>query len=82
MCWIEKSVDASVVAACCERKEDAKFLRSCSTMDKIIRKIEELRLELNKLSVCRCLTDPELIKASQKLDRALNDYDKFLKENM
>ncbi|WP_152403896.1 aspartyl-phosphate phosphatase Spo0E family protein [Paenibacillus cellulositrophicus] len=51
-------------------------------MDKIIRKIEELRLELNKLSVCKCLTDPELIKASQKLDRALNDYDKFLKENM
>ncbi|OZB98588.1 aspartyl-phosphate phosphatase Spo0E family protein [Paenibacillus sp. XY044] len=51
-------------------------------MDKIIRKIEELRLELNKLSDRRCLTDPELVKASQKLDRVLNDYDKLLKENM
>lgn len=49
-------------------------------MDKIVSKIEELRWELNKLSICKRLTDPDLIKASQKLDRALNDYHKYLKE--
>ncbi|MFU1795632.1 aspartyl-phosphate phosphatase Spo0E family protein [Paenibacillus azoreducens] len=43
-------------------------------------KIEELRLELNKLSLHKRLTDPELINASQNLDRALNDYQKLLKE--
>ncbi|MCT1402829.1 aspartyl-phosphate phosphatase Spo0E family protein [Paenibacillus sp. p3-SID867] len=51
-------------------------------MDKIVTKIEELRLELNKLSVCRRLTDPEIVKASQQSDRALNDYNKLLKGNL
>ncbi|MCL6605613.1 MAG: aspartyl-phosphate phosphatase Spo0E family protein [Paenibacillus sp.] len=40
----------------------------------MILRIEELRLELNKLSAYKRLADPEVIKASQLLDDALNQY--------
>lgn len=48
-------------------------------LEDLIRKIEELRRELNKLSLCKCLTDPEIVKASQRLDLALNEYNNMLK---
>lgn len=35
----------------------------------LIRKIEELRLELNKLAVHKLLTDREIIIISQELDK-------------
>lgn len=40
----------------------------------LIRKIEELRLELNKLAVHKLLADREVIVASQELDKLLNEY--------
>ncbi|WP_343862122.1 aspartyl-phosphate phosphatase Spo0E family protein [Paenibacillus motobuensis] len=41
----------------------------------MIRRIEELRLELNKLST-RKLTDRKIVILSQKLDQLLNEYHK------
>ncbi|OAB34275.1 sporulation protein [Paenibacillus macquariensis subsp. defensor] len=46
----------------------------------IIHKIEELRLELNKLAAIRRLTDREIIEVSQQLDKVLNEYNISLKE--
>ncbi|MNJ65067.1 Spo0E like sporulation regulatory protein [compost metagenome] len=43
----------------------------------IIRKIEELRLELNKLSANKRLADREVIRISQQLDEALNEYNQL-----
>lgn len=43
----------------------------------MIRKIEELRLELNKLSASRHLADREVIQMSQQLDEALNEYNQL-----
>ncbi|MBQ4899377.1 aspartyl-phosphate phosphatase Spo0E family protein [Paenibacillus sp. Marseille-P2973] len=40
----------------------------------LIRKIEELRLELNKLAVYKRLADREILILSQKLDRLLNEF--------
>jgi hypothetical protein len=47
----------------------------------LIRKIEELRSELNKLAVYKRLADLELVTLSQKLDQLLNEFqkDKLLK---
>ncbi|WP_334071294.1 MULTISPECIES: aspartyl-phosphate phosphatase Spo0E family protein [Paenibacillus] len=42
----------------------------------LIRKIEELRSELNKLAVYKRLADRELVNLSQKLDRLLNEFQK------
>ncbi|WP_120461570.1 aspartyl-phosphate phosphatase Spo0E family protein [Paenibacillus aceti] len=39
----------------------------------LIRKIEELRLELNKLTTCK-LSDRKIVILSQKLDELLNEY--------
>jgi hypothetical protein len=36
--------------------------------------IEEMRKELNQLGERKPLTDPEVIKLSQRLDRLLNEY--------
>lgn len=46
----------------------------------LIRKIEELRLELNKLAVYKRLADREILILSQKLDRLLNEYHQEIKE--
>lgn len=40
----------------------------------IVRKIEVLRLELNKLCVNKRLADREVIETSQQLDAVLNEY--------
>jgi hypothetical protein len=40
----------------------------------LIKQIEELRTDLLKIKVGRAYTDPEVIIASQKLDRVLNQY--------
>ncbi|MEK4510253.1 MULTISPECIES: aspartyl-phosphate phosphatase Spo0E family protein [Paenibacillus] len=42
-------------------------------MCELYNKIEELRLELNKLAVYGRLADQELVILSQKLDRLLNE---------
>ncbi|MNC10939.1 Spo0E like sporulation regulatory protein [compost metagenome] len=47
-------------------------------MEEVILRIEELRLELNKLATYRLLSDPELIDASQRLDKLLNQYQRML----
>ncbi|WP_144406956.1 aspartyl-phosphate phosphatase Spo0E family protein [Paenibacillus sp. IHBB 10380] len=49
-------------------------------MDRIIGKIEALRLELNKLSLIKQLADRELIETSQQLDEVLNQYNMLLKQ--
>ncbi|GGH17483.1 hypothetical protein GCM10008013_12850 [Paenibacillus segetis] len=36
--------------------------------------IEELRLELNQLYTYKKLVDKEIIKLSEKLDKAINEY--------
>lgn len=38
--------------------------------------IEEMREELNQLGVEKPLTDPEVVRLSQRLDRVLNYYQK------
>ncbi|KGE17547.1 sporulation protein [Paenibacillus wynnii] len=48
----------------------------------MILRIEELRLELNKLSAYKRLADPEVIKASQELDDALNMYNILLEKRI
>ncbi|MNP22494.1 Spo0E like sporulation regulatory protein [compost metagenome] len=47
-------------------------------MDNIILKIEELRLELNRLSAIKRLADREIIETSQQLDAVLNEYHMLL----
>ncbi|MFD1772996.1 aspartyl-phosphate phosphatase Spo0E family protein [Paenibacillus rhizophilus] len=49
-------------------------------MEEIVLRIEELRLELNKLSAYKRLADPEIIKASQELDEVLNQYNILLQK--
>ncbi|WP_145939493.1 aspartyl-phosphate phosphatase Spo0E family protein [Paenibacillus glacialis] len=49
-------------------------------MDRIIGKIEALRLELNKLSLIKQLADRELIETSQQLDEVLKQYNMLLKQ--
>ncbi|RRJ66614.1 aspartyl-phosphate phosphatase Spo0E family protein [Paenibacillus oralis] len=46
----------------------------------LILKIEELRLELNKLAACKRLADRELIIVSQRLDELLNEYHRLILE--
>lgn len=40
----------------------------------LIKPIEEMRKELNQLGKRKPLTDPEVVKLSQKLDQLLNEY--------
>lgn len=40
----------------------------------LLLKIEDLRRQLNDLSQGRALTDPEILAASQELDKLLNEY--------
>lgn len=48
-------------------------------IDDILKSIEILREQLNKLSEGKPLTDPEVIAASQMLDEALNEYQRLMK---
>jgi hypothetical protein len=42
--------------------------------------IEELRVNLNKISKGKSVTDPEVVFASQKLDVAIAEYHKLMKD--
>ena len=44
------------------------------TIDDIVKQIEELRLNLVKIKEGRAYTDPEVISASQALDKVLDKY--------
>ncbi|TCZ75393.1 aspartyl-phosphate phosphatase Spo0E family protein [Paenibacillus albiflavus] len=51
-----------------------------SKLNKITGQIEVLRKELNEIVQNKELTDSEVIAASEKLDEALNEYDRLLKK--
>lgn len=40
----------------------------------LVNRIEELRSQLNKYSIGKSLTDPEVVSMSQRLDLLLNEY--------
>ncbi len=44
-----------------------------------LKRIEELRIRLNKISEGKNVTDPEVIFASQRLDDAITEYHKLMK---
>ncbi|MGG6309970.1 Spo0E family sporulation regulatory protein-aspartic acid phosphatase [Paenibacillus macerans] len=44
----------------------------------LILKIEELRLELNRLAGSKRLADRELVLVSQRLDELLNEYHRLI----
>ena len=48
-------------------------------IEQLIKRIEELRLDLIKIKVGREYTDPEVVAASQKLDDVLNLYQELVK---
>ena len=45
-----------------------------------LKKIEELRIKLNKISEGKSATDPEVVSTSQMLDAAINEYHKLMKD--
>ena len=47
----------------------------------ILNEIEHLRLLLYNVASDKNLTDPEVIKISQSLDRLLNDYQRLLQKS-
>ena len=49
------------------------------TIDDLIMQIEELRLELVEIKVATGYSDPEVVRASQKLDKVLNEYQELVK---
>lgn len=49
-------------------------------VDEIIKKIDELRLNLIKLKKGRDFTDEEVVSMSQMLDDVLNEYYKLAKQ--
>ena len=51
------------------------------TIDELIKRIEELRLDLVRIKVGRAYIDPEVVTASQKLDNVLNKYQELVKLN-
>ncbi|MHB8125852.1 MAG: Spo0E family sporulation regulatory protein-aspartic acid phosphatase [Desulfitobacteriaceae bacterium] len=51
-------------------------------LKEIIKKIEELRLTLHKITGEKTLTDPEVVAISQMLDVVLNEYNKLLKHKV
>lgn len=52
------------------------------TINELIMRIEELRLELVRIKVGKAYTDPEVVAASQKLDEVLNIYqEELMKQN-
>lgn len=42
--------------------------------------IEKLRTRLHETAKGRCLTDPEVVRASQELNKKLNEYERLLTE--
>lgn len=40
--------------------------------------IEKLRTRLHAKAKGKCLTDPEVVKASQELNKMLNEYERLL----
>lgn len=40
--------------------------------------IEKLRTRLHAKSKGKCLTDPEIVKASQELNNMLNEYERLI----
>jgi hypothetical protein len=53
-----------------------------SSLREIESKIQDLRAQLYEIARDREFTDPEVIKASQKLDQVLNEYEQFFKRKM
>jgi stage 0 sporulation regulatory protein len=53
-----------------------------TTEEKLIKKIEELRLPLNEITKEKDLSDPEVVIASQMLDAVLNEYYRLLKRKL
>lgn len=53
-----------------------------SSLREIESKIQELRAQLYEIARDRAFTDPDVIKASQKLDQVLNEYEQFFKRKM
>lgn len=53
-----------------------------SRLREIESKIQELRAKLYEVARGRAFSDPEVIKASQKLDQVLNEYEMFFKRKM
>lgn len=51
------------------------------TIDELIKRIEELRVDLVRIKVRRAYTDPAVVTASQKLDDVLNKYQELVKLN-
>ncbi len=51
-----------------------------SDLNKLKEMIEKLRVELHGISMGRLLTDPQVIKASEKLDTLLVEYQKMLRD--
>lgn len=52
-----------------------------SVINELIKQIEKLRLDLIGIKEGRAYTDPDVVKASQKLDEVLNKYQDFVKDN-
>lgn len=50
------------------------------SLEKLLLQIEELRQQLHAISEGKDLTDPEVVSASKKLDVALNEYYRLLKD--
>lgn len=46
-------------------------------MDELLNKIECLRNEMNRLARLNGITHPSVIESSQRLDRALNEYERL-----
>ncbi|NLP40631.1 MAG: aspartyl-phosphate phosphatase Spo0E family protein [Veillonellaceae bacterium] len=55
----------------------AEFLNQIQEIEAII---EKLRTRLHETAKGRCLTDPEVVKASQELNQKLNEYERLLTE--
>jgi len=49
-----------------------------SELEKLIKQIEELRLNMIKIKEGRAYADPEVVAASQELDDVLNKYQVML----
>lgn len=51
-------------------------------LQEILKKIEEIRTELNQIAEGKPLTDPEVVSVSQLLDGLLNEYQKMTKDKL
>lgn len=51
------------------------------SLNDLINKIEELRINLIKIKEGKAYTDPEVVEASQALDEVLDKYQELLLKN-